>query len=196
MLELTQDKSAPATKSKVSARRYPLRIASSWDIPHAYGGVFTEFEEFTRNHKSRRSAARFLKLLCKAFKNSPPVCDQTPARNACATRSPETRVDVPFAFRVVWCDQFDQRLLRNDFVHLIEEFALAGFLNAQAQFKACLLHESRVHIAAYTRHTGAKRLQCFPQCIELLQRAESQRFSERRFFEAKITGCYQFITLK
>jgi hypothetical protein len=71
MLELTQYKSASATKLKVSARRHPLRIASSWDASYLYGGVFTKFKEFTRNHKSRKSAERFSRLLFMAVRKSP-----------------------------------------------------------------------------------------------------------------------------
>lgn len=65
------------------------------------------------------------------------------------------------AFGVVRRDQIDQRLPWDNFVHLLKEFALASFLHAQAQLKACLFHGSMMPGGAYARHTGSGLLQSF-----------------------------------
>ncbi len=59
-------------------------------------------------------------------------------------------------------DQLDQCLPRDYLFHLLEKLALAGFLHAQAQIKACLFHGSMMLGEAYDRHTGAGLLQSFP----------------------------------
>jgi hypothetical protein len=44
------------------------------------------------------------------------------------------------ALGVVRRDEFDQCRPRHDFVHLLQELALAGFLHAQAQIEGGLFH--------------------------------------------------------
>lgn len=60
------------------------------------------------------------------------------------------------AFGVVRRDRIDQRLPWDDFVHLLYEIALAGFLHAQAKIKAYLFHRSMLLDLACIRHTGAE----------------------------------------
>jgi hypothetical protein len=58
-------------------------------------------------------------------------------------------------------DQIDQRLPRDDFLHLFQELALPGFLHAQAQIKDYLFHGSMMVVEGYARHTGERLLRSF-----------------------------------
>jgi hypothetical protein len=69
------------------------------------------------------------------------------------------------AFGAVRRDQIDQRLPWDNFVHLFQELALAGFIHAQAQIKANLFHGSMMLDGAYVRHTGVRLLQSFLRSI-------------------------------
>ncbi len=57
------------------------------------------------------------------------------------------------AFGVVRRNQIDQRLPWDDFVHLLQELELAGFLHAQAQLKAYLFPGSMRPGGACVKHT-------------------------------------------
>ena len=65
------------------------------------------------------------------------------------------------AFGVVGRDEFDQCCPWHDFVHLLQELALAGFLHAQAQIKGCFFHESMMPGGSYVKHAKALVMQSF-----------------------------------
>lgn len=90
-----------------------------------------------------------------------------------------------FSFlRVVRRDQVNQRLPRNDFVHLLEELAFARFLHAQAQIKACLFHGSMMWVA-YVRHTRGGLLQSVLDALDKGSDVDEIRQSNKQMLQIR-----------
>ncbi len=66
--------------------------------------------------------------------------DLTPINRPRLTWSAARTAAPLLAFGIVGRDEFDQRRPWNDFVHLLQELALAGFLGAQIEVQCGLLH--------------------------------------------------------